>query len=128
MKKFDLYKCDVCANLIEVLKDSDNIISCCNQPMTLVTPQKSEDGKHTPVVSETKNGYKVMIGEVAEHAMNEIHYMEMIELTVDDKVYKRYLTLTDDASVYFFVAKGDVVSARAYCNIHGLFTSEQIEE
>ncbi len=130
MKKFDMYKCEECGNIVEAFNDLTNQLHCCNQPMIQIEAQHEDQSieKHVPYISDLRSGYKVSVGKEDKHPMNEIHYIEMIELTVDNHVYKKYMQPTDDCYADFFVAKGEKVSARAYCNIHGLWTDTPIEE
>jgi superoxide reductase len=84
--------------------------------------------KHVPYISDLRSGYKVKVGKEESHPMNEIHHIEMIELTVDGHVYKKFMLENDDSEADFFVARGENVSARAYCNLHGLWTDTPKEE
>jgi superoxide reductase len=77
--------------------------------------------KHVPVIEENGNYVNVKIGTV-EHPMEETHYIEWIELIVDGSVYRRYLTPSDKPEASFVIPERHIeISARAYCNIHGLW-------
>ena len=51
--QFEIYKCELCGNVIEVLfAGSGGPLSCCGQPMKLMA-DKAIDGakeKHVPVI------------------------------------------------------------------------------
>jgi superoxide reductase len=75
--------------------------------------------KHVPVIEKIDNGYKVTVGSVA-HPMEEKHYIEWIELIADGKAYRQFLE-PGTAPEAFFRVDADNVSAREYCNLHGLW-------
>ncbi|MBN1468762.1 MAG: desulfoferrodoxin [Fusobacteriaceae bacterium] len=81
----------------------------------------SSTEKHVPFIEETADGYLVKVGETTAHPMTPEHWIQFIELTVDNKVYKQYLEPTDKPEASFKVEKGAKVSAREYCNLHGLW-------
>ena len=124
-KNFGLYKCDICGNLHMLIDDARVPVMCCGQPMTAQVENTVDAAleKHVPVVTKTDNGYMVKVGGVP-HPMTEEHYIEMIELLVDGRRYSRW-PLPDDAPEFEFnVPHGDVVSAREYCNLHGLWSAK----
>jgi superoxide reductase len=78
--------------------------------------------KHVPVIEKTATGYKVKVGSVA-HPMLPEHYIEWIELLADgaeSKVYRQFLKPGQAPEAEFQVS-GAEVSAREYCNLHGLW-------
>jgi superoxide reductase len=78
--------------------------------------------KHVPVIEKIEGGYRVKVGSV-EHPMTEAHYIEWIELITDNKVMRKYLT-PKDKPVAEFKTDAKEVSARTYCNLHGLWKSK----
>jgi len=94
---------------------------CCGQPMELQTENTTDAAteKHVPVIEKTANGYLVKIGEVA-HPMETDHYIEWIELVADGKSCKRYLNPGDEPEAEFCI-EAETVTAREYCNLHGLW-------
>ena len=120
-EKLQVYKCQVCGNMVEVVHTGVGTLVCCNQPMTLmkegVTDAATE--KHVPVVEKVDDGFKVKVGEVA-HPMEEKHYIEWIEVIADGKAYRQFLE-PGAAPEAFFRVDADNVSAREYCNLHGLW-------
>ena len=120
-EKLQVYKCDVCGNIIELLHTGVGELVCCGQPMTLQTENTVDASKekHVPVIEKVAGGYKVKVGGVP-HPMEEKHYIEWIELIVGDKAYRQFLK-PGDAPEAFFAVDAPQVSAREYCNIHGLW-------
>ena len=122
-KRMEVYKCDVCGNMTEGLHEGAGTMVCCGQNMTVLTENTTEAAKekHIPVVEKTANGYKVKVGSVA-HPMEEKHYIEWIELIAGNRVYRQYLK-PGDAPEASFTITADQVKARAYCNLHGLWSN-----
>ena len=121
-KRLQIYKCEVCGNIVEVLHEGDGELVCCNQPMTLLE-EKTEDRmkeKHVPWIQKTDKGVKVTIGQASLHPMEEKHYIEWIEVIVDGKAYRQFLAPGDAPEAVFSVT-GKNISAREYCNVHGLW-------
>ena len=118
-----IYKCNVCGNIVEVLHTGVGQLVCCGQPMEL-QKEKTEDvgqEKHVPVIEKTESGVKVKIGSVP-HPMEEKHYIEWIEVIADGKSCRKFLKPTDKPEAEFRV-KADSIESREYCNIHNLWKS-----
>lgn len=120
-ERSQVYKCSMCGNMVEVLHAGAGELVCCGQPMVLFSENTVDAAqeKHVPVVEKTADGFKVSVGSVP-HPMDEKHYIEWIELVVGDKLYRHYLNPGDVAEAVFCVA-ADKATARAYCNLHGLW-------
>jgi len=124
-EKMQVHKCDVCGNVVEVLDHGAGELVCCGQPMTL-QQEKTEDAateKHVPFLEQIEGGYKVRVGQNAAHPMEEKHYIQWIELLVDGKSCRQFLQPGDAPEAVFHVS-GENVSAREYCNIHGLWKGQ----
>jgi superoxide reductase len=120
--RMQVYKCELCGNIIEVLHGAGGELVCCGQPMKLLIENTVDAAKekHVPVIEKTAEGYKVKIGSVA-HPMEEKHYIEWIDLSVGGTVYRQFLK-PGDAPEAVFCVKGDgAVVAKEYCNLHGLW-------
>lgn len=122
-KKLEIYKCEVCGNVVEVLHEGAGQMVCCNQPMTLVTENTVDAAKekHVPVIEKIDGGYRVKVGSVT-HPMEEKHYIEWIELIADGKAYREFLK-PGVAPEAVFKVEASQVTAREYCNLHGLWKS-----
>ncbi|MFZ5639659.1 MAG: desulfoferrodoxin [Bacillota bacterium] len=116
-----IYKCEICGNIVEMVHTGVGHPVCCGKPMVLMTPNTVDASKekHVPVVETTADGVVVKIGSMP-HPMEEKHYIEWIEVLADGKVYRKYLN-PGDAPEAEFCVKARNITARAYCNIHGLW-------
>src|SRR6056297_2686746 len=123
-QQLEIYKCNVCGNIVEVLHGGAGELVCCGVAMNLIEAGTVDAAKekHVPVLEKTANGYKVKVGSVA-HPMEEKHYIEWIELIVDGKAYREFLKPGQKPEAEFCI-QGDKVTAREYCNIHGLWKAE----
>ena len=119
-----IYKCEICGNIVEVTHSGAGDLVCCGENMKLMDEKTADSSteKHVPVIEKTADGYKVTVGSTL-HPMEEKHYIEWIELLADGKSYRQYLK-PGDQPVAEFCVKAFKVSAREYCNVHGLWRSE----
>ncbi len=122
-KAREIYKCNLCGNIVEVLHGGVGALVCCGEEMPLLEAKTAESSteKHVPFVAREGEKYVVKVGENALHPMEEIHYIEWIELEVDGKIYKKYFSPGDTPVVEFEVPEGSSVYAKEYCNLHGLW-------
>ncbi len=122
-KKLEIYKCEVCGNIVEVTHPGAGQLVCCGQPMTLLEEKTADSSteKHVPFIRREGNAYVVKVGENAAHPMEEKHYIEWIELIVDGAVYRKFLNPGDKPEAVFEVPEGKEVYAREYCSVHGLW-------
>lgn len=122
---FIKFECGALAQLVALGKDS-----CNGLPNGVEIVQlKSEDAtveKHVPFIEEKENGYLVKVGKEAKHPMLDAHYIEFIEIEVDEEyLYRRCLKPGMEPEAFFEVPKGEKVVAREYCNIHGVWTDKK---
>lgn len=119
-----IYKCNVCGNIVQVVHAGGGQLVCCSQPMELQVENTVDASleKHVPAIEKTANGYKVKVGSVP-HPMEEKHYIEWIQLICGNMAYYRYLKPDDAPEAEFCVLQADEVVAREYCNLHGLWKS-----
>jgi superoxide reductase len=120
-ERLQIYKCEVCGNIVEVLHEGQGELVCCGQPMKLFVENTVDAAreKHVPVMEKTTTGTKVKVGSVA-HPMEEKHYIEWIEVIINGKAYRQFLK-PGDAPEAAFDVKGEKITAREYCNLHGLW-------
>ena len=123
-KLLEVYKCELCGNIVEVIHAGGGSLSCCEQEMVLLTENTVDVAKekHVPVIEKIDGGYKVIVGSVA-HPMEEKHYIEWIELIADGKAYRQFLKPGEVAEAVFKVTASKV-TAREYCNLHGLWSAQ----
>jgi superoxide reductase len=120
-QRLQIYKCEVCGNIVEVLHEGVGELVCCNQPMKLYKENTTDAAKekHVPVVEKTDAAIKVRVGSVA-HPMEQKHYIEWIQVIADGAAYRQFLK-PGGAPEATFNLKAQNVTAREYCNIHGLW-------
>ncbi|HDP24903.1 MAG TPA: desulfoferrodoxin [Deltaproteobacteria bacterium] len=120
-KKLEIYKCEICGNIVEMVHEGKGELVCCGQPMKLFKENTVDAAKekHVPVVEKTADGFTVKVGSV-EHPMEEKHYIEWIEVIADGKTYREFLK-PGQAPEAVFCIKADRIDAREYCNLHGLW-------
>ncbi len=123
-KQLDIFKCELCGNVVELLHVGAGELVCCGQPMTLMEEQNADSAteKHVPVIEKKDGGLLVKVGSIP-HPMIEKHYIEWIQLIIDGKNCRQFLK-PGDAPEAFFAEVGEDVSAREYRNIHGLRRAE----
>lgn len=124
-KKTEVYKCELCGNIVEVYEGRGGTLVCCGQEMSLLE-EKSADmttEKHVPVIEKIEGGFKVTVGSTI-HPMTEEHFIQWIELITDkDEVLTAHLKPGKEP-VAIFKTDAEKVIAREYCNLHGLWKNE----
>lgn len=117
--RLEVYKCELCGNIVEVLHAGAGELVCCGQPMTCLKENTVDAAKekHVPVIEKIEGGVKVKVGSVA-HPMEEKHYIEWIEIIADGKAYRQFLEPGMAPEAIFMIEAADI-TAREYCNLHG---------
>ncbi len=123
-KRLEEYKCGICGNTVEVLHASGGTLTCCNQPMQLLVENTVDAAreKHVPVIEKSGNIVTVRVGAV-KHPMEAKHFIEWIELIDGEKVLRAFLKPGDEPAATFECANAGALTARAFCNLHGLWKS-----
>src|SRR4030042_6320138 len=118
-----IYKCEKCGNIVEILHTGGGDLVCCGEPMALQKENTVDASleKHVPVIEETEKGVKVRVGSVPPPMIPE-PYIEWIEILADGKAYRKYLKPGDAPEAEFCVEAENII-AREYCNLHGLLKS-----
>jgi superoxide reductase len=119
--KLGVYKCPLCGNMVEVIHEGPGELSCCGQPMVLLEENTTDAAreKHVPGIEAIEGGFRVKVGSVS-HPMEEKHYIEWIELIAGDRAYRKFLSPGQAPEAEFFIAASQV-TAREFCNLHGLW-------
>ncbi len=121
--KEGIYICSLCGNMVEMIKVGGGELVCCGQPMELLEEKSADSSteKHVPVIEKVEGGFRVYVGSTL-HPMTDAHFIQWIELLVGDVSYKAFLK-PGDVPEAFFCIDADIkdVSAREYCNLHGLW-------
>ena len=116
-----IYQCKVCGTIVQIFKAGRPSLAHCGRPMELMVEKTEDTGaeKHVPVIEKIDGGYKVKVGSVA-HPMTESHSILGIQLIGEDRVCSKALKPGDKPEAVFMTDAKEV-TARAYCNLHGLW-------
>lgn len=123
-EQLQVYKCEVCGNIVEVLHGGEGELVCCGEKMKLLDARTADQGKekHVPVVERTSDGFRVKVGDVP-HPMEDKHFIEWIEVLDDKgKAYRQFLK-PGQAPEAVFCIDSAAVTAREHCNLHGVWKS-----
>lgn len=120
----EVYECEICGNIVEVLHTGKGQLVCCGQLMNLLQEKTEDVGleKHVPVIEKTEFGVRVKVSSIP-HPMEEMHYIEWIEIIVDGRVCRKFLKPGDKPEAEFQI-EAEKIEAREHCNIHELWKSK----
>jgi superoxide reductase len=120
-EQLEVYKCDACGNIVEVLHGGAGELVCCGEAMKLFVENTVDAAKekHVPEIEKTAEGFKVKVGSVP-HPMEEKHYIEWVEVIAGGRSYRQFLKPGEEPEATFCI-DADQVTAREYCNLHGLW-------
>ncbi len=123
-ERMEVYRCNICGNIVFVLQGEKGQLVCCGKPMELLKTGSTDAAqeKHVPVVEAKDEGYEVKVGSAA-HPMEEKHYIVWIELIEKDGVQIKFLKPGEEPKAFFKTVEKPV-KAREYCNLHGLWEKE----
>ena len=126
-ERLEMYRCEICGNLVQVILAGGGELVCCGQPMTLLKPNTIEDAaleKHIPVYIQRENGVEIQVGSVL-HPMNDDHYIMFIESISEDRnrMKLQYLHPGQEAKMLLEQKIGKE-KALEFCNLHGLWEGE----
>lgn len=125
-----IYKCPICGLICTVEQGAGGILVCCGKSMELLQENTTEAAteKHVPVIERTAQGIKVQVGSVV-HPMEAEHYIEWLEVFVEEEQesgkkiklkYQKFFQPGEEPVAEFPLTEARV-TARAYCNLHGLW-------
>jgi len=119
---YQVYKCEKCGNIVEVLHRGAPSLVCCGEPMKLLEEHSADSSveKHVPVVETTDAGVKVKVGSVP-HPMAEEHFIEWIQVISGNREYKTFLKPGGEPEAEFPVSRDEITAVREYCSVHGLW-------
>jgi superoxide reductase len=120
-ENLEIFKCEICGNIVEVVHVGGGDLVCCGQPMKLLQENTTDASKekHVPVIEKTADGIKVKVGS-APHPMEDKHFIEWVQVIIDGKSYRQFLKPGGTPEAVFKI-DGANITAREYCNLHGLW-------
>lgn len=120
----EIYKCSVCGNIVEIVHPAAGRLVCCGEQMHLLNEKTKDVGmeKHVPVADKDSGKVNIKVGSVP-HPMEEEHYIEWIEVITDNRVRKKYLEPGNQPEAVFCASPSGNMKIRAYCSVHGLWSS-----
>lgn len=127
IKLSEVYKCEVCGNMVIAIHEGQGDLVCCGQNMKLMTENTVDAAKekHVPVIEKDGDKVVVKVGSVP-HPMEEKHWIEWIELQVGNVVLTKLLKPGDKPEAEFCICGlSGTLKAREYCNLHGLWSASK---
>lgn len=112
-----IYKCNICGNIIEVIHAGASALYCCNEAMEFVkeTTDAESEGKekHFPVIeTKSENIHKITVGSIP-HPMEIAHYIEWIEIILEDGKTERQFLNPDDKPEATFCVNSKILEIRS---------------
>ncbi len=126
-EKLELYRCEICGNLVEVLTTGYGELYCCGEAMKLLTAHTEEEMKgesHLPIKVINEDGLEEVRVGAKPHPMLDEHHIEFIQTISQDgkTVVLQFLNPNDEPKMLVKDGLGDYI-AREHCNIHGLWAN-----
>ena len=125
MKNAKFYICPHCRNIAEMVYDTDIPLHCCGDQMEVLVPGSVDAcvEKHVPNVKIGEGLVEVNVGSV-NHPMEEVHWIEWVQLITDQGSYRKWLNPGEAPNVKFLLDGEKPLAVYAYCNLHGLWKKE----
>ena len=119
------YICPHCGNIVEMVKDAGVAPFCCGQKMNELVPGSVDASheKHVPAVQVADGAVEVNVGSV-DHPMEEVHWIEWVQLMTDKGSYRKWLAPGEAPHVKFLLNEEKPLAVYAYCNLHGLWKTD----
>ena len=117
------YRCEICGNMVGLMKKGGGQLVCCGKPMTELKANTTEASteKHIPVAARKDGKIFVEVGSVL-HPMTQEHYIEWIAIVSENGTERISLSSSDEPKAVF--CDKENAEVYAYCNLHGLWKSE----
>ncbi|MCK5223242.1 desulfoferrodoxin [Candidatus Calescamantes bacterium] len=124
-KRREIFRCNVCGQIIDVLNCGQGQLVCCDQPMEKLTEQTADSTteKHVPIVEQRDGKTYVKVGSVP-HPMDEKHYIKWVEVQFEDGFAIKFLKPGEAPEKEFPFNMNEITKAREYCSIHNLWASD----
>ena len=123
MSNIVFYRCEICGNIVVLIKNGGGTLTCCGQAMTKLEPNTTDGAKekHIPVITKENGKIKVAIGSTL-HPMLPEHHIEWIALVTGEKTKIVHLKPGMEPKAEFAdISSGTVYE---YCNLHGLWKAD----
>ncbi len=116
------FRCKHCGNLVGLIHEGNVPMICCGEPMEKLVPNTVDAAqeKHVPVCTLSGRELDVQVGSVP-HPMEEQHFIMWVEIQQADKTQRAIFRPGQEPRAVFTIEEGVPVSAREYCNLHGLW-------
>lgn len=117
-----IYHCPICGNVTEVVYTGQGELVCCGEPMKLLKENSVDAAKekHVPVLKDLGDKVEVAVGSVL-HPMEEKHHIAFVEIITEKMVMRHEFKVGEEPVAVFPVKMSEVLYAREYCNLHGLW-------
>lgn len=114
--KLEIYRCNVCGNIVNMLTKGGGTLVCCGKPMQLLEPNSTEANPltHKPVIENNH----VKVG-AQTHPMLPAHHIMWLAIKNNDELIFKFLQ--PDEIINYEIKIGNVDNVLAYCNIHSLW-------
>ncbi|MCR5265063.1 MAG: desulfoferrodoxin FeS4 iron-binding domain-containing protein [Cyanobacteria bacterium RUI128] len=125
--RFELYKCSICGNVIEILVSGDGHPVCCGEEMEKL--ENKNDTKNSPELTKThtpviETDGRERIISVPNHPMSKEHHIVFLQSISNDKTEACIKFLQpEEKTVMKNCSDTNKIHARSYCNIHGVYIS-----
>lgn len=124
-KRNEIYKCEICGNVVEVTNGVPVPLFCCGTQMAHQEEQTADSSteKHVPILEAIDGGTRVKVGSV-DHPMSEDHYIQWIEIINGSYIQRKYLNPGDAPYADFYIPYSENLQARSFCNLHNLWSNK----
>ena len=122
------FKCEHCGNIVYLINNGGGTLSCCGDAMKELVAGSVEASaeKHIPVAKKEGNSVVVSVGSIA-HPMTEEHFITFVALETDKGIKINNWKPNTEPTVTIPIPDGaNIKAVYAYCNLHGLWKTEQI--
>ena len=116
------YRCEVCGNIVELIKNGGGKLVCCGKPMIKLeanTVDASQE-KHVPAATRKDEKIYVDVGSVI-HPMLDKHYIEWIAIVTNNSIERVSLSPGDEPKAVFCgkIENADVYACTAIFTAYG---------
>ena len=126
-ERLELYKCEICGNIVQVMHHGAGELVCCKESMKKLIPHGTEEEKQEKHVPVFLDDNMIQVGSEL-HPMSEEHHIEFMEVISKDKkhVKIKFSDINDEPKMkYGLICEPGC--AVEYCNIHGLWEGHKTE-